>query len=149
MCTPRNGSAQVDANERPRRSRQTFIFKPFFAKFILWAPLGGCPRRGLHLENMQYRIGFLYVLDAPIESQLDHRTTTPKLKNERHAAWERSGTKRNERHAAWEPFSSFYVPVGAPNDAPQKCAKPFILNCFSPFVDPTHPEEAPESCQAF
>ena len=117
LCTPRNGSAQVDANERPRRSHQTLIFKQLFAKFVLGAPLGGCPRRGLHLENMQYRIGFLYVLDALIESQLDHRTTTPKLKNERHAAWERSGTKRNERHAAWEPFSSFYVPVGAPNDA--------------------------------
>ena len=69
-------------------------------------------------------------------------------KNERHAAWERSGTKQNERRAAWERFSSFYVPVGAPNEAPQKYAKPLILNCFSQFVDPTHAEEAPRSYQA-
>ena len=37
---------------------------------------------------------------------------TPKSKNERHAAWERSRAKRNERHAAWECFSCFHGPVG-------------------------------------
>ena len=75
----------MDAKERPRRSLQTFIFKAFFANFILRAHLGGRPRRGLNFQNMQYRIGFIDVFDALIESMLDHRTVTPKSKNERHA----------------------------------------------------------------
>ena len=114
LCTPKNGSPQVDAKERPRRSLQTFIFKAFFANFILRAHLGGRPRRGLNFQNMQYRIGFIDVFDALIESMLDHQVATPKLKNERHAAWERFGKKRNERHAAWERFSSRHGPVEAP-----------------------------------
>ena len=89
LCTSKNRSAQVDAKKRPWRSHQTFIFKPCFARFALRAPLGDRPRRARHFQNMQYRIGFIHVLDALIESMLDHRTVTPKLKNERHAAWER------------------------------------------------------------
>ena len=107
LCTPKNGPPQVDAKERPRRSHKTFIFKWFFVHFVLRTPLGDRPRHALHFQNMQFRIGFIDVFDALIESNLDHRTVTPKSKNERHAAWERSGAKRNERNAAWERFSYF------------------------------------------
>ena len=94
------------------RTENSFIFRSRFANFARRDPLGGRSRRALHFENMQYRNGFIDVFDALIESMLDHRTVTPKSKNERHAAWERSGAKRNERHAAWERFSCFYCPVG-------------------------------------
>ena len=94
------------------------MFKALFVFFVLRTPLGDRPRRALHFQNMQYRIGFIDVFDALIESMLDHRTVTPKSQNERHAAWERSGAKRNERHAAWERFSYFYVPVGCLQDGP-------------------------------
>jgi hypothetical protein len=66
LCTPRNGSAQVDAKKRPSRSHQTFIFKHFVANVVLRAPLGGHLRRGLHFENMQYRIGFVNVCDPSL-----------------------------------------------------------------------------------
>ena len=92
----------MDAKERPRRSHQTLIFKPFFACFVLRVPLGGRPQRVLHFENEQKRIGFIHVFDALIESMLDHRTVAPKSKNERHAAWEHDFWKNSKRHAAWE-----------------------------------------------
>ena len=56
--TSKNRSAQVDAKERPRRLHETVIFKRFFAHFGFRAPLGDRPRRALHFQNMQYRIGF-------------------------------------------------------------------------------------------
>ena len=110
----------MDAKERPRRSHETLIFKPFFAHFVLRARLGGRPRRALHFQNMQFRNGFIDVLDALIEFMLDHRPVTPKSKNERRAAWERSGAKKNERHAAWERSGQKMVaqeasPKNAPN----------------------------------
>ena len=120
----------MDAKERPRRSRETLIFKPFFAHFVLRARLGGRPRRGLHFQNMQYRIGFIDVFDALIEPMLDHRTVTLKSKNERHAAWECSGAKRNERHAAWERFSYFYGPVGCLQDGPPQMCQTISFNRF-------------------
>ena len=123
----------MDTQERPERVLKVFIFQRVFNEFVLWRPLLAHPSFATHFQNMQYRIGFIHVLDALIESMLDHRTATPKLKNERRAAWERSGTNQNERRAAWERFSSFHVPVGAPHEAPQKCAKPVILNHFSQF----------------
>ena len=67
------------------RTKHRFL-NLFFAHFVLRARLGGRPRRALHFQNMQFRIGFIDVLDALIESMLDHRTVTPKSKNERHAA---------------------------------------------------------------
>ena len=97
-----------------------------FANVVLRDRLGGRFRRGLHFENMQYRIGFINVVDALIEPMLDHRTVDPKSKNERHAAWERSGEKRNERHAAWERFSYFYGPVGCLQEGPPKM-RPTII----------------------
>ena len=107
LCTPKNGPPQVDAKELPKRWHQTLIFKTFFVNFVLRDRLDGPSKRALHFQNMQYRIGFIHVLDAFIESMLDRRKVTPKSQNERHAAWERSGEKRNERHTAWEPFSCF------------------------------------------
>ena len=92
------GASKSSPGDRTKYSCSKF----FFAIFVLRARLGGRLRRGLHFQNMQYRIGFIDVFDALIESMLDHRTVTPKSKNERHAAWERSGAKKNERHAAWE-----------------------------------------------
>ena len=67
------------------RTKHVFL-KRFFACVALRDPLGGCSRRALHFENMQYHIGFIDVFDALIESMLDHQVATPKLKNERHAA---------------------------------------------------------------
>ena len=117
----------MDAKERPRRSHQTFIFKPFSACFILRHRLGDRPRRALHFEKEQYRNGFTHVFDALIESMLDRRTVTPKSKNERHAAWERSGAKRNERHAAWERFSHFYGPIGCLQEGTPKMRQTIIF----------------------
>ena len=86
---------------------KVFIFPMGFNEFVLWRLLVARPSFATHFQNMHYRIGFIHVFDALIEPMLDHRTVTPKSKNERHAAWERSGEKRNERHAAWERFSHF------------------------------------------
>jgi hypothetical protein len=56
----------------------SFIFRCRFANFALRDPLGGRSRRALHFENMHYRIGFIDVFDALIDSMLDHRTVTKK-----------------------------------------------------------------------
>ena len=80
-------------------------------------PLPACTQ----VENMQYHIGFIHVFDAVTESMLDHRKVTPKSKNERRAAWERSGVKKNERHAAWERSGKKMVAQEAsPRDAPSQ-----------------------------
>ena len=76
----------MDAKELPRRSHQTFIFKAFFHSFVLRDRLDGLSKRALRFQNMQYRIGFIDIFDALIESMLDHRKVTPKSKNERRAA---------------------------------------------------------------
>ena len=66
------------------RTKHSFFF--VVAIFVLRASLGDRPRRALHFQNMQYRIGFIDVFDALIESMLDHQVATPKWKNEPHAA---------------------------------------------------------------
>ena len=124
----------MDAKERPRRSHQTFIFKAFFVNFVLRDHLDGLSKRTLRFQNIQYRIGFIDVFDALIESMLDHRTVTPKSKNECHAAWERSGAKRNERHAAWERFSCFHGPVGHLKEGPPKIPQTVIFKRFRRFL---------------
>ena len=78
LGTPKNGAAQLGAKELSRRSRQTFIFKSFFAIFVLRDRLDGLSKQALHFQNMQYRIGFIHVCDALTESMLDHQTVTPK-----------------------------------------------------------------------
>ena len=126
----------MGAKELLRRSHQTFIFKLFFAHFVLQDRLDGLSKRALHFQNMQYRIGFINVLDALIESMLDHRTVTPKSKNERHAAWERSGAKKNERHAAWERSGKKMVAQkGSPKNAPNHL-KQTVSEVFSARVTP-------------
>ena len=92
------------------------------------SPLLACHSFSIRFQNMQYRIGFIDVFDALIESMLDHQVATPKLKNERHAAWERFGKKRNERHAAWERFLNIHGPVWWPKMGFRKSPKAFILN---------------------
>ena len=72
--------------ELPRRSHQTFIFKPLFVNCVLRDRLDGLSKRALHVQNMQYCNGFINVFDALVESMLDHQVATPKSKNERHAA---------------------------------------------------------------
>ena len=99
----------------------------FVAFFFLRDRLGGRPRRGLHFQNIQYRIGFIHVVDALIESMLDHRTVTPKSKNDRHTAWERSSERRNERHAAWERFSCFHGPVRSLKELPRRSRQTFVF----------------------
>ena len=66
---------------------------------------------------------------------MGHEKEYPKSKNERHAAWERSGAKRNERHAAWERFLHPDGPDDSPKTGPKKMPKTFILNAFQCFVD--------------
>ena len=83
---------------------KVLFFPTIFKDFGLLSPLLACHSFSIRFQNMQYRIGFIDVFDALIESMLDHRTVIPKSKNERHAAWERSGGKQNECHAAWECF---------------------------------------------
>ena len=92
------------------------------------SPLLACHSFSIRFQNMQYRIGFIDVFDALIESMLDHQVATPKLKNERHAAWERFGKKRNERHAAWERFLNIHGPVWWPKMGFRKSPKACILN---------------------
>ena len=42
---------KVDAKERPRHLRKTFIFPIDFAIFALRDPFGGRSRRALHVQN--------------------------------------------------------------------------------------------------
>ena len=107
---------------------KVFIFPNNFKDFGLSSPLLTCHSFSIRFQNMQYRIGFIDVFDALIESMLDHQVATPKSKNERHAAWERFGKKRNERHAAWERFLNIHGPVWWPKMGFRKSPKPFILN---------------------
>ena len=78
------------------------------------SPLLACHSFSIRFQNMQYRIGFIDVFDALIESMLDHQVATPKLKNERHAAWER--------------FLNIHGPVWWPKMGFRKSPKAFILN---------------------
>ena len=82
----KNGPAQVDVKELPRRSHKTLIFQPFFANFVLQDPLGGRSRHVLHFENKQKGSGFIDVSDALTEAMLDHPKGRPKLKNDCRAA---------------------------------------------------------------
>ncbi len=65
---------------------KVLIFPAIFEDFGLLSPLLACHSFAIRFQNMQYRIGFIDVFDALIESMLDHQVATPKLKNERHAA---------------------------------------------------------------
>ena len=107
---------------------KVLIFPTIFKDIGLLSPLLACHSFSIRFQNMQYRIGFIDVFDALIESMLDHQVATPKLKNERHAAWERFGNKRHERHAAWERFLNIHGPVWWPKMGFRKSPKPFILN---------------------
>ena len=55
------------------------------------------------------------------------------IRDERHAAWERSGTTQNERHAAWERSRGLEGPKGPPKLDPQKIAETIILKRFGAF----------------
>ena len=116
----KNGPAQEDAKELPRRSQKTFIFQPLFANVVLRDPLGGRSRCVLHFEHKQKGIGFIDVSDTIAEAMLDHPKGHPKLKNEYRAAWERSVEKKNERHAAWERFLHVHGPDWSPKMGPKK-----------------------------
>ena len=109
---------------------EVLVFPIVLNELVLWRRLLAHPSFVTYFQNMQDRIGFINVFDALIESMLDRRTVTPKSKNERHAAWERSSTKRNERHAAWERFSCCHGPVGCLKELPRRSQQTFI---FKPF----------------
>ena len=82
MRVQKNGPAQGDVKELPRRSHKTLIFQIFFANIVLLDPLGGRPRHALHFENKQKGIGSIHVSDALTEAMLDHPTGhrwTPKI----------------------------------------------------------------------
>ena len=61
---------------------------------------------------------------------MGHEKEHAKLKNERHAAWERSGGKKNERHAAWERFRSLDGPGGSPKKGLPKTAQTIHFKVF-------------------
>ena len=83
---------------------KVFIFPTIFHDVGLSSPLLACHSFSIRFQNMQKGMGFIDISDALTEAMLDHPLEHQKLKNERHAARERSGAKRNERHAAWERF---------------------------------------------
>jgi len=69
---------------------------------------------------------------------MGHEKEHAKSKNERHAAWERSGAKRNERHAAWERFLHPDGPHGSPKRGPPQMAQTIIFKRLLIFLDATH-----------
>ena len=100
---------------------QVFIFPTFFEEFGLLHPLLARPSFSIRFENMQKCIGFIDISDALTEAKSGHPRERQKSKNERHAAWERSGANRNERHAAWERFLNMDgVPTWAPPKRPRQ-----------------------------
>jgi hypothetical protein len=127
LRTPKNGAAQGGAKERPQRVLKVFIFPPNVADIVLLHPLLVHPSPAIRFRNMQDGVGFIHISDTLPESMLDQRIASPKSKNERHAAWERSGTKRNERHAAWERFSCFYGKFGCPPRGPLQMPQTVIF----------------------
>ena len=101
---------------------QVFIFPTFFEEFGLVHPLLAHPSFSIRFENKQKCIGFIDISDALTEAKSGHPRERQKSKNERHAAWERSGAKRKERHAAWELktlFEYFMARHGAQDGFPQ------------------------------
>ena len=114
----------------PQAMAPNINFQSFFANVVLRGRLDDPSKRALHFQNVQYRSGLIDVVDALIEAMLDHQMATPKSKNECHAAWERSGTKRNERHAAWERFSYFYGSVECPKTGPHQMPQTAIFKTF-------------------
>jgi len=101
-CAPKNGPAQVDAQELPKASAQNIHVCMFFAIRVLRDALDSRSQRVTRFENQQNGTGFIRISNTLTGAMLDLPKEHPKSKNERHAAWERSGTKRNECHAARE-----------------------------------------------
>ena len=128
-CASKNGLSQVDAKEHPGRSHKMFIFTTHFEDFVLLRP---------HQVRLcfciffykQKSICFIDVSDSFTGPMLHHLNGHAKVKNERHAAWERSGAKRNERHAPWERFLHPDGPDVSPKKAPPKMPQTVIFKRY-------------------
>ena len=81
-------------------------------------------------QNKQKIMCFIDVSDSFTGPMLHHLKGHAKVKNERHAAWERSGAKRDERHAAWERFLLFHGPERSRQGLPPKRPKPLVFKRF-------------------
>ena len=112
------------------RTKNSFIFRCRFANFALRDPLGGRSRRALHFENMQYRIGFINVFDALIDSMLDHRTFTKNQKTS--ATLHGNAPAKNGTSAALHgnAFRVFMVRLGASKSSPCDRTKHWFSNHF-------------------
>ena len=99
-------------------------------------PLPACTQ----VENMQYRIDFIDVFDALIDSMLDHGTDTKNQKTS--ATLHENAPAKNETSATLHgnAFRIFRVQLGASKKVPPKCARPLFLNGFLMFFDPTDAE---------
>ena len=69
--------------------------------------------------------------------------------NERHAAWERSGTMQNERHTAWERVFCPHGPDWSPQKVPPKASqtnyfKTFLKLLGAPLEHPSCPHQKME-----
>ena len=133
----------------PRRLHQEFIhFQASFCKFCssrsTWWPLPACTS----FENMHYRIDFIDVFDALIDSMLDHGTD---IKNQKTSAMlhENAPTKNGTSAALHgNVFRAFMVQLGASKKVPPKCTRPLSLNGLLTFFDPTHVGVTPRSRRA-
>ena len=76
---------------------------------------------------------FHNVSDALAGPNMGHQKKCRKLKNDRHAAWERSGRKKNERHAAWQRFRNFHGPDGSPKRGPPTTPQTIYFKLFGTF----------------
>ena len=89
-------------------------------------PLTACTQ----VENMQYRIGFIDVFDALIDSMLDHRTVTKNQKTS--AKLHGNAPAKNGTSAALHgnAFRVFMVRSGASNSSPGDRTKHSFSNRF-------------------
>ena len=76
----KNGPAQVDAKELPRRSQKTLISNHLFANSVLRNPLSGRSRYALHFENNKKGIGCINIVDVLTGAMVDLPKEHPKSK---------------------------------------------------------------------
>ena len=118
-----------------RRPHQEFIdFQVSFCKFCssgsTWWPLTACTS----FENMHYRIDFIDVFDALIDSMLDHGTDTKNQKTS--ATLHENAPAKNGTSAALHgnAFRAFMVQLGASKSSPGDRTKPSFSNVFLHFL---------------
>ena len=114
----------------PQAIAPNIHFQVSFCVFCSWGPtcwpLPACTQ----VENMQYRIDFIDVFDALIDSMLDHRTDTKNQKTS--ATLHGNAPAKNGTSAALHgnAFRVFMVQLGASKSSPCDRTKPSFSNHF-------------------